>query len=105
MSVEQEHPDAAKPILDVFIAPLGDEARRHCAALARELRAAGLSVELSTDQKLKRALEVANKTGARYALIVGDNEISAGTYQLKDMTSGEQHQVSRDQIASMAGRK
>jgi histidyl-tRNA synthetase len=53
---------------------------------------------VSTDHKLKRALEVANKLGARYALILGDNEIAAGTYQLKNMTTGEQRETRRNEI-------
>ncbi len=55
-------------------------------------------VERGVDKKLKRALEVANKIGARFALILGDNEIAAGTYLLKDMSSGEQESLSRDQL-------
>ena len=58
--------------------------------LARELRARADSRWSSVDGKLKRALELANKLGARFALIVGDNEIAAGRYALKDMASGEQ---------------
>jgi histidyl-tRNA synthetase len=100
MSTEETHPEWDRNAVDLFIATLGDEARRHCGVLARDLRRSGLSVELSADNKLKRALEVANKTGARYALIVGDDEIAAGTYQLKNMTSGEQRTVVRDGIAA-----
>jgi histidyl-tRNA synthetase len=43
---------------------------------------------------------VANKTGARFALILGDNEIVAGTYVLKDMASGEQYELRREALAS-----
>jgi histidyl-tRNA synthetase len=43
-------------------------------------------------------METANKLRARYALILGDNEINAGVYALKDMTSGEQLNVARDGI-------
>ena len=46
----------------------------------------------------KRAMELANKLGARYALILGDDEIAAGRYSLKNMQSGEQHQVSREEL-------
>jgi histidyl-tRNA synthetase len=98
MSVEQEHPDAAKSTLDVYIAPIGAAAERHCALLARRIRSAGHSVELGLDGKLKRSLELANKLGARFALIVGDNEIGAGQYTLKNMLSGEQETVSSDQL-------
>jgi len=51
------------------------------------------------EAKLKRAMELANKLGARHTLIVGDNELTAGQYQLKNMTTGEQHAVSRDDLA------
>jgi histidyl-tRNA synthetase len=94
MSVEGD----PRPVVDVFLAPLGDAAEQHAGALAAELRAAGVSVERSVYRKLKRALEVANKIGARYALILGDNEISARTYLLKDMTSGEQISLAREQL-------
>jgi histidyl-tRNA synthetase len=97
MSVEATHGEH-KPVVDVFIATMGDTADLHAGGLAAELREAGLSVERSVDKKLKRALEVANKLGARFALILGDNEIAAGTYLLKDMSSTEQESLTRDQL-------
>lgn len=98
MSIEEAAPDAHRHRLDLYIAPLGAEALRHCAQLAFDLRRAGAVTELGPDAKLKRAMEVANKLGARFALIVGENERNAGQYALKDMTSGEQITVSRDQL-------
>jgi len=98
MSVEQEQPEAYKPTLDLYIAPIGAAAERHAARLAGRLRSAGRSVELGLDSKLKRSLELANKMGARFALIVGDNEIAAGQYALKNMESGEQLTVTLDQL-------
>ena len=100
MTIEEHISGASLSALDLFIAPMGQEALRHCGILARELRRAGLSVELSTDHKLKRALETANKIGARFALIVGEDEIAAGVYALKNMASGEQRNVSRGEILS-----
>jgi histidyl-tRNA synthetase len=90
----------AQPAVDVFLAPMGEAAEQLAGTLAAELRAGGISVERSVDRKLKRALEVANKIGARFALILGDNEIAAGTYLLKDMASGEQESLSRGQLAA-----
>jgi histidyl-tRNA synthetase len=84
--------------LDVFLAPLGDAALRHAGTLARELRRAGVSVEVLAGGKLKRAMELANKLGARFVVILGDDEIAAGQYSLKDMKSGDQQLVSRDQL-------
>jgi histidyl-tRNA synthetase len=95
MSVE---PDEYAATLDLYIAPLGGAALRHAGVLARDLRGAGISVELAAEGKLKRAMELANKLGARYTLILGDNEIAAGNYALKHMQSGEQHNVSRDEL-------
>jgi len=95
MSVDS---DAAGPALDLFIAPLGEAACRHAGVLAGVLRAGGLSVEVGGDARLKRAMELANKLGARHALIVGDNEIASGRYALKNMATGEQHDVAPDEI-------
>src|SRR5262249_15643429 len=95
MSVEDAQPERFNSSVDVFLATLGELAEQHAGGLAAELRGAGVSVERSVDRKLKRALEVANKQGARFALILGDNEISSGTYLLKDMATGEQHSLSR----------
>ncbi|MEO8100606.1 MAG: histidine--tRNA ligase [Acidobacteriota bacterium] len=92
-------PQTISAVVDVFLATMGDAADMHAGELAADLRAQGISVERSTDKKLKRALEVANKSGARYALIVGDDEVSSGSYSLKDMSSGQQVKLSRAELA------
>ena len=96
MSVEGEQTNAP---LDLFIAPLGEAAVRHAAVMARDLRRGGFAVELA-EGKLKRAMEIANKLGARYVLIVGDNEMALGRYALKNMSTGEQLQLTQDEIAA-----
>src|SRR5207253_6683814 len=96
MSVEGDQPATA---LDLFVAPLGQPAARHAVLLARAFRLSGHSVEL-VEGKLKRAMELANKLGARYTLIVGDNEIAAGRYALKNMATGEQENVTADDMAA-----
>jgi histidyl-tRNA synthetase len=85
--------------LDLFIAPLGEPALRHAALMARDFRRSGLSVELA-EGKLKRVMELANKLGARFALIVGENEMASGRYALKNMSTGEQENLTRDEIAA-----
>jgi histidyl-tRNA synthetase len=95
MSVEGDELPAH---LDLFIAPMGEPALRYAALMARDFRLAGRSVEIG-EGKLKRSMEIANKIGARYVLIIGDNEIAAGRYALKNMSSGEQVEVTRDEIA------
>jgi histidyl-tRNA synthetase len=94
MSVDQ----TAESRLDLYIAPLGAAALQHAGTLARDLRRAGVSVEVMAGGKLKRAMELANKLGAKFALILGDDEITAGVYALKDMQSGEQVKVTREEL-------
>ena len=94
MSVEKSETAA----LGLCIAALGEPALRHAALLARELRRGGASVEVA-EGKLKRTLELANKMGARFTLFVGDNEINAGRYTLKEMATGRQEEIARDEIA------
>jgi histidyl-tRNA synthetase len=101
MSVEETNPGLARQILDVFIAPLGAPAQREAARLSAVLRGMGLSVELSSDAKLKRALELANKLSARYAVIFGDDELAQGTFQVKNMATGEQTAITRDRLPEL----
>jgi histidyl-tRNA synthetase len=105
MSLEEAATGPREAGLDVYIAPIGEPALLHCAALARELRRLGKAVELGLDGKLKRSMELANKLGASYALIVGDTEIAAGNYQLKDMATGEQQTVTRIELFERLGLK
>src|SRR6185436_15700763 len=97
MAVEEAQPPVS---LDLFIAPLGEAALHHAGLLARDLRRAGIGVELATEGKLKRVMELANKLGARFTLIIGDNEIAAGQYALKNMQTGAQDNVSAAEIPS-----
>jgi histidyl-tRNA synthetase len=97
MTVEEQH-KAAGASLDLYIAPLGETAIRRCGMFAAEIRKKDISVEVGTDRKLKRLLELASKAGARYALIMGDNEIVTKTYILRDMTSGDQQTLTKGQV-------
>jgi histidyl-tRNA synthetase len=96
MSVEEKAANLYR--LDVYIAPMGEAAVRHAAGVARELRACGAVVEVAAEGKLKKSMEVANKLGAVNVLILGDDEIAAGTYSLKDMQSGEQLKLTREEL-------
>ena len=91
--LEEMKPDADRRTIDLFVAPLGEAATQHSALLASELRGRGVRVEIGIDGRLKRLLEQSNKLGARFTLIVGDNEMATGKYTLKNMTSGDQEEV------------
>ncbi|MDP2997838.1 MAG: histidine--tRNA ligase [Bryobacterales bacterium] len=98
MSIEERGGAAGTASLDILVAPIGEPAFRHASLLARQLRRAGASVEVAAEGKLKRSLELAGKLGARYALIVGENECAAGAYALKNLATGEQATLGRDQL-------
>ncbi len=100
MAVEES---AGTESLDLYIAPLGDAAARHAGALARELRKSAVSIEVAADGKLKRAMELANKLGARNVLVVGDDELASGEYSLTNMLSGERSKVRRAQLLDRIG--
>ena len=80
---------AAAP--DVFIVFLGEAARDQAFKAAREMRSAGIAVLLELEErKLKKAMATAAKSGARFALIIGQDEIEQGKYRLKNLQSEEQ---------------
>ena len=85
---------------DVYVAPLGAGMNREAAKLARELRRHDLVVELGEEGfRLKKSFEAADRVGARYILIVGENEVKADGFALKNLTSGEQVSVPRAELA------
>ena len=85
---------------DVYIAPLGERMNRESARLARELRRDDIVVELGDETfRLKKSFEAATKLGARFTLIVGENELKAGSFALKNLATGEQVSVPRAELA------
>jgi histidyl-tRNA synthetase len=82
---------------DVFVAWMGEKAQATAIATAQKLRAAGFRVELPpVEQKFGKALGQADKLGARYALILGDDEIATGQWTVKTLASGEQRKVAAE---------
>jgi histidyl-tRNA synthetase len=103
MIVEETQPQAATVPLDLYVIPLGDAAHLRAAVIALDLRRAHKSVEVLPDGKLKRGMEIANKLGARAVLIIGEDEMASGEYALKNMLSGEQIKVKREEIEGLIG--
>jgi histidyl-tRNA synthetase len=84
---------------DVFVAWMGEKAQATAIAAAQKLRAAGFRVELPPmEQKFGKALGQADKLGARYALILGDDEIATGQWTVKTLASGEQRKVAAEDM-------
>ncbi len=90
---------------DAALAALGDAAMRRGMALAAKMRAAGLRVELlSPGRGLKALLRRADKIGARYAVIIGDNELAHESAMLRDLKTSTQSEVAQDNlIAAISG--
>jgi histidyl-tRNA synthetase len=79
---------------EVFGVPLGDAAKRRLVVLAAQLRRAGVRVDLAYGGRgLKGAMKAADRSGARFALVLGERDLEAGTVGLKDLVSGEQQDV------------
>src|SRR5262249_52873705 len=90
---------------DVYLAHVGKQAAALGAPLARDLRARGLSVRFDPrPAKLGAQLGKAAKAGARYALILGDDEIDRATYPLKDLLGGGQEPIAAKSHVELAAR-
>ena len=88
-----------KYVPDVYFAPVCDKARDITPALALKLRVKGLSVDYDImDRGFKPQLKYANKTGVKYLVILGEDEIAKGTASVKDMQSGEQVEVAFSEL-------
>ncbi len=87
-----------EPRCEVYFASLGDAAAAHCFMLADQLRAGGVAAECDTvGRGLKAQMKYADKLGALYTVVVGDNEIETGSAKLKDMKTGEMTDIALDE--------
>jgi histidyl-tRNA synthetase len=74
---------------DLFIIPLGEEQKSVALTLATTLRSAGVRTEIAFgDRALKGAMKAADKSGSRYVVIIGEDEVASGVVELKRMSDG-----------------
>jgi histidyl-tRNA synthetase len=84
---------------DLFIIPLGEEAKERSLVIAQKLRTNGIRTELAFgDRALKGAMKAADKSGARFVIVIGESELSAGAIELKRMSDGVTSSVKIDQL-------
>jgi len=89
--------------VDVYIAYLGEEARKAAFSLARELRSAGARTEADYGGKsLNSQMKRADKSGARYTIIIGEEELKAGVVKLRDMEKSSEDEVSVEGLKKLA---
>ena len=94
MMIEAPAPETSS----VAVVPLGERAEAEGQRIVAGLRREGIAADMAYRGNMKKRLSRANAAGAKYALILGDNELDAGEAQLKDLKTGEQRPVSLNLI-------
>jgi histidyl-tRNA synthetase len=88
-----------EPLLDVFVASVGDRGRRQAFKVASMLRDAGMSADLDfAGRVLGGQFKAANRAGAEWVIVIGDKELDAGRYTVRRMSSGEESSVPQDEL-------
>lgn len=91
--------------VDVYGIPLGAAAKRRMTGIINDLRKAGIAADMSFgDRGLKGAMKGADRAGARFALVLGDQELEHGTVAVKDLAAHEQRDVELSQLVALLGR-
>ena len=87
--------------LDLFVVPLGDAARAFAVELVHRARSDGLRADLAYGGRgLKGAMKAADRSGAPWAVVVGERDLASDVVQLKNMSSGEQREVTAAEAVS-----
>jgi histidyl-tRNA synthetase len=98
LALQAQHAQAVAS-LKAFVVPLGKGMNSHALLLAQELRAEGIAVDVSDESfRLKKSFETAEKLGATYAILVGENEVQADAFAVKNLKTGEQTTVIRAEL-------
>ena len=94
-------PDDINLNTKVLFMNFGEKESKYCLPLLKELRLNGISSELyPTSVKLKKQMNYANNKGVQYVVLVGENEINTGLLSVKNMATGEQQDLTIDQLIS-----
>ncbi|RVW03451.1 histidine--tRNA ligase [Rhodococcus spongiicola] len=89
---------------EVFGVPLGDAAKARMVTIAQELRTAGIRVDMVYGARgIKGSMKAADRSGARFALVLGDQDLEAGTIGVKNLGTGEQVSVPLEDVVAQTG--
>ena len=101
MLLEAQGIELPKPSgCDLYIAPMGENASFEAAAIVADLRAGGISAQTDVvGRSLKAQMKYADKIGAKYTMVLGDDEIAGGKAKVKNMDSGESTEMELAEIA------
>ena len=101
IAMEQESAPFPEREGGVFVVAMGDRARREARALVRALRDEGTRAEASYEERpLKAQLKMADRSGARFAAIIGERELEDGMVTMRRLSDGEQETVKASEVAS-----
>lgn len=90
------------PSPEIFLIPLGDEAKDACFSLLHELRQQGIPSDMDlSGRKLGKVMQYANQIKAKYTLVIGEDELKMQEGQLKDMQSGDSLKVPLNQLSQV----
>lgn len=90
----------APPTCDIYVAPMGENASFEAAAIVADLRASGVSAQTDVvGRSLKAQMKYADKIGAKYTMVLGDDELNSKTAKLKNMATGETTEAGLDGFA------
>ena len=88
-----------KQDVDVYVAPLGDAAKVPCFELTQSLRRAGYICETDyLSKSIKAQMKAADKAGARYCIIIGDDELAQGVASVRNMQESTQENVALNEV-------
>jgi histidyl-tRNA synthetase len=91
------------PVPAAYLVSVGEETRAEVFALAHEMRAKGLAVDLDyMGRSPKGQMKQAGRTGAGYAVIIGEAEMASGTVTVRDLATGDEQQVPRAEVVALA---
>ncbi len=84
---------------DCYLIPIGDVSMDYCYKLLSDLRESGINTDMEMmDRSVGKSLSYADKTGFRYVILIGEEEVEKETATVKDMKSGEQNEVGIEQL-------
>ncbi|MCX7992710.1 MAG: histidine--tRNA ligase [Fimbriimonadales bacterium] len=87
------------PTMDAYVVAFGDAARPVALQIAQQLRATGVPTEFDLEGRSPKAqMRLANRSGARYAVLLGESELQQGTATVKDLQTHEQMTVSQVEL-------
>jgi histidyl-tRNA synthetase len=99
LALEKEKPVVEPPILDAYVIPAKEDMRKYAIGIAARLRLQGIRADVDLMRRtMSKNLKCASATGARYAVIVGEEEMAKRSVTLRDMKSGEQRLVLADEL-------